>query len=72
MASLASKAANEGFAPLTRRRSSSFRQKQESSEFGDKSSQHFLKEQIVKGPERALPPQASAGARAAAASNALH
>ncbi|KAH8064552.1 hypothetical protein JL722_1429 [Aureococcus anophagefferens] len=72
MASLASKAANEGFAPLTRRRSSSFRQKQESSEFGDKSRQHFLKEQIVKGPERALPPQASAGARAAAASNALH
>ena len=42
MASLASKAANEGFAPLTRRRSSSFRQKQESSEFGDKSRQHVL------------------------------
>ena len=73
MAALAAKASNEGFQPLTRRRSSSFRQqKQESSEFGEKSSQHFLKEQIVKGPEGSLPAQASASARAFASEQALH
>eukprot|EP00629_Pelagomonadales_sp_RCC1024_P000439 CAMPEP_0119288328 /NCGR_PEP_ID=MMETSP1329-20130426/37064_1 /TAXON_ID=114041 /ORGANISM="Genus nov. species nov., Strain RCC1024" /LENGTH=527 /DNA_ID=CAMNT_0007289109 /DNA_START=89 /DNA_END=1668 /DNA_ORIENTATION=- len=78
MASLAAKASSEGFKPLTRgASSSSFRgalpsARDSAAELGGSSAEHFLKEQVLRGPAESLPPRLGASERADAASGALY
>mmetsp|Transcript_27274 Transcript_27274/g.82235 ORF Transcript_27274/g.82235 Transcript_27274/m.82235 type:complete len:541 (-) Transcript_27274:82-1704(-) len=79
MASLSmnERAANEGFVPLGKRRGSSFRGQRDAAtdtaaELGGVSSQHFLKEQVLRGPAGTLPPRASRADLKSAQEGALY
>ena len=71
------RAANEGFVPLGKRRGSSFRGQRDAAtdtaaELGGVSSQHFLKEQVLRGPAGTLPPRASRADLKSAQEGALY